>query len=134
MADETMMENTSGAGQAAVVPAEIANKFNWGAFLLSWIWGLGNATYITLLMIVGYILCLIPIVGWLICLGLAIWFGFKGNEWAWRNKRFESVEAFNDYQKKWTIAGIIVAVIGIVWMVLSFLLVGVLMFAGSSAS
>ena len=96
--------NTSGKGTGYPVPDVIAKKFNWGAFLWTWIWGLGNRTYITLLMIPAMFLSFIPVVGWLISLGLCIWFGIKGNEWAWQNKYFESVEAFHESQKKWVIA------------------------------
>jgi Cytochrome oxidase complex assembly protein 1 len=33
------------------IPAEI-NRWNWGAFLLNWIWGIGNQTYIALLALI----------------------------------------------------------------------------------
>jgi hypothetical protein len=35
------MDNTSGQGERTQVPAEI-DRWNWGALLLNWIWGLGN--------------------------------------------------------------------------------------------
>lgn len=44
-----MDTNTSGQGKNATVPAEI-DRWNWGAFLLNWIWGIGNHTFIALLM------------------------------------------------------------------------------------
>ena len=100
---------------------EIKNKFNWGACLLTWIWGLGNNTYITLLYLLGLIFTTIPIVGWLIPLALHIWFGTKGNEWAWENKKFDTVEKFNKYQKKWAIAGIIFSVIFFIVILLFFI-------------
>lgn len=131
MAEEMMIENTSGKGKDVVVPDEVAKKFNWGAFFLSWIWGLGNATYLPLIILA---VAFIPFIGGLGCLGLAIWFGIKGNEWAWQNKQFPSVEAFHEYQKKWAIAGIIVACLGIVWMIVSVLLFGALLFAGSGTN
>ncbi|GJM42162.1 MAG: hypothetical protein DHS20C20_24440 [Ardenticatenaceae bacterium] len=82
--------NTSGQGKLAVVPPE-AQGWNWGAFFLNWIWGLGNNTYIALL-------CLVPYVN----LVMVFVVGAKGNEWAWRNKRWDSVEHFVSTQKKWT--------------------------------
>ena len=45
------MENTSGQGALATVPGEI-DKWNWGAFPLNWIWGIGNNTFIALLMFI----------------------------------------------------------------------------------
>ena len=41
----------------------IKNKFNWGAFLLNWIWGIGNKTYITLIIVP---ISLIPQIGLLL--------------------------------------------------------------------
>ena len=96
------------------LPETLSGKFNWGAFLLTWIWGLGNKTYITLLIFVAGFLTIIPLVGVLIPLGTSIWFGIKGNEWAWQNKEWQSIEHFQDVQKKWTIAGLIVFVLGII--------------------
>ena len=83
------MENTSGRGKGATVPAEI-DKWNWGAFLLNWIWGIGNNTFIALLMFV-------PLVG----IVMAFVLGAKGSAWAWRNKKWESVEQFTLVQRKW---------------------------------
>lgn len=111
--------NNSGNGEAAVLPEELKG-YNWGAFLLNWIWGIGNKTYITLL---SFIVAFIPFVGGFAALGMAIWFGFKGNEWAWQNKHFESLEHFKSNQKKWTIAGIIVTIVSIVvWIFLGMIL------------
>ena len=106
--------NTSGKGEKSNVPSEVKNKFNWGAFLLSWIWGIGNKTYITLIYL---ILGLIPIVN----LGILIWFGIKGNEWAWRNKQFKSIPEFHENQKKWVVWSIICWVVFII--LVQFLLV-----------
>ncbi len=88
------MENTSGSGAAAAVPVEI-DRWNWGAFLLSWIWGIGNNTYIAFLAFV-------PLVG----LAVPFVLGAKGSAWAWRNKRWESVEAFRSAQRKWALWGV----------------------------
>lgn len=52
-------------------------KFNWGAFLGTWIWGLFNKSPITLLM-----LPLVLTTGWLPFMILC---GLKGNEWAYEN-------------------------------------------------
>ena len=105
------LANNSGQGPDSPVLDVVAKRFNWGAFLLTWIWGLGNRTYITLLVFVGVILGIIPFIGWLIPLGLSIWFGIKGNTWAWQNKKWKSVEHFHEVQKKWAIGGIIVSLI-----------------------
>jgi hypothetical protein len=70
------LENTSGQGKSASIPAEI-DRWNWGAFLLNWIWGIGNNTYIALLMFVPFVNMVMLFV-----------LGFKGSAWAWRNKRW----------------------------------------------
>ena len=77
----------------AVIPSELSS-WNWGALLLNWIWGLGNNTFIALLVFVPCIGVFMPFV-------LAV----KGNEWAWRNKKWDSVEHFQSVQKKWALAG-----------------------------
>jgi Cytochrome oxidase complex assembly protein 1 len=75
------------------IPPEIRG-WNWGAFLLNWIWGIGNNTYIALL-------ALVPIVGVIMIFVL----GAKGNRWAWRNGRWDSVAHFKRVQRAWAIAG-----------------------------
>ena len=39
--------------------------------------------------------------------------GAKGNEWAWQNKRWQSVEHFKKVQKLWAVWGFILFVLGI---------------------
>ncbi len=78
--------NTSGTG--GPVPEEIKG-WNWGAFWLNWIWGIGNNVWIALLAF-----CL-PLI-WHIVLGV------KGNEWAWQHRQFDSVEQFKQTQAVWS--------------------------------
>jgi hypothetical protein len=79
-----------------VVPAEV-DRWNWGAFLLNWIWGVGNNTFIALLT-------LVPLVGIVMVFVL----GAKGSRWAWRNGRWDSVEHFKRVQRQWAIWGIVI--------------------------
>lgn len=92
------------AAQAAAakveLPAGVAG-WSWGAFLLNWIWSIGNSVWIGLL-------CLVPYAG----LIMAIVLGFKGREWAWNAKKWESVEQFNAVQKKWSMWGLIICLGG----------------------
>lgn len=97
-------------------PQEL-QKFNWGAFFLTWIWGIGNKSYIALWALLSCIVSAIPLIG-VLAIGFNIWLGIKGNEYAWQNKNWESVEQFNNVQKKWVIAG------GIVWAF--FFILGIL--------
>jgi len=82
------------------IPPEIKG-WNWGAFLLSWIWGIGNNTFIALL-------ALIPLLGLIMHFVL----GAKGNAWAWRNGRWDSVAHFKRVQRRWAIAGLAIWLAG----------------------
>jgi hypothetical protein len=93
------MENTSGKGSLYEVPKEV-KKWNWGAFWLTWIWGIFNGTYIALL-------ALLPIAN----LVMPFYLGVKGNELAWRNSYWYSTERFHQSQRKWAIAGWIIGLI-----------------------
>jgi hypothetical protein len=95
------MENTSGQGKLAAVPPEI-DRWNWGAFLLNWIWGLGNDTYIALL-------ALVPFVN----LPMVFVLGANGSRWAWQNRRWDSVEHFQRVQRKWAKWGVIILVVSL---------------------
>jgi ABC-type Fe3+ transport system permease subunit len=112
--------NTSGQGANAAVPPEVQG-LNWGAFLLSWIWGIGNSTWIALL-------CFVPFVGTI----MQFYLLFKGNELAWKNKRWDSVEAFKATQRKWMIAGLVILGIALVLGCLSAVIGGIA--GGSSRS
>lgn len=98
VSDHPGLTNTSGMGKASEVPEGISG-WSWGAFLLNWIWALGNRTWIGLL-------CWIPYVGII----MAFVLGFKGREWAWRNKRWDSVEHFESVQKRWSFWGVLIVV------------------------
>ena len=91
-------ENNSGGG-AGIVPPEGVKGWSWGAFLLNWIWAIGNKTWIGLL-------CFIPYIGFI----FSIYLGVKGRELAWRNNRWESVEHFNRVQKRWSFWAVLLVV------------------------
>ena len=83
--------------------------WSWGAFLWNWIWAIFNNTWIGLL-------ALIPGVNLVMIFVL----GAKGREWAWKNKKWDSVEHFNRVQRKWSLWGIWLVVIGLVLAFLVF--------------
>jgi len=96
------------APPAAPAPDEAAvetelKKWNWGAFLLGPIWGIGHGVFRSLLT-------LVPIYGiyeW-------IMLGRKGNRWAWEQRRWDSIESFRETQRKWAMWGAIVATLLVV--------------------
>ena len=102
-----------------VLPSEI-DRFNWGAFLFNWIWGIMHGKYITLLYFPA---CLVPVVGPLL---ICIWFGICGNRWAWESRSWESVEKFNDCQKYWVRLWIVLFVLSIILLFKLFILLAAL--------
>lgn len=82
--------------QPAEIPAEL-DRWNWGAFLLNWIWGIGNSVFIALLMFV-------PLVNIVMIFVL----GARGSRWAWRKRAWRDAEHFRSTQRKWAIAGVVV--------------------------
>ncbi len=133
--------NTSGQGKNAIVPKSVANRFNWGAFFFGWIWGIFNKVWITAIDFVLWIITIVlsnqhspqqlfssnfiilNILG-IIGFGLHIWFGIKGNAWAWQNKKWKNPEHLHKIQKRWAIAGSIVDIIlPIILILLVFTLV-----------
>ena len=84
-------------------PYDYRKEFNWGAFFGTWIWGLFNKSYKTLWML---LLWFTPWGFWyaLIC-------GFKGNEWAAKNRDWPSLEDFKKSQETQTIVFVILSVL-----------------------
>jgi len=87
----------------ALEQADFPPGWNWGAFLMGWIWALGNRVWLGLL-------CIIPIVGFVMPFVL----GAKGNEWAWKAGQYGSVQDFKRVQYKWAVAGLVLAVLAII--------------------
>lgn len=56
-----------------------------GAFFLHAIWGIANRTYIALLVFVPGLILVMSFI-----------LGAKGNEWAWRNRHWYSVDDFSN--------------------------------------
>jgi len=100
------IENNSGQGKMTMLPPQLYG-WNWGAFFLNWIWGIGNNTFIALL-------CLLPLVNIVMIFVL----GAKGNEWAWQNKHWQNVQQFQRVQRQWTIWGIILFSLGMIFSIL----------------
>lgn len=91
-----MGSNNSGQGPGSVVPQEIQG-LNWGGFFWNWIWAIFNNAGIVWIL-----------VGLFFSPVASIFLLIKGNELAWQNKQWASVEAFKATQRKWAIAGLIV--------------------------
>ncbi|MCD8304244.1 MAG: FHA domain-containing protein [Prevotellaceae bacterium] len=87
------------------------HKWNWGAFLLNWIWSLGNGCWwIFVIYVVLYVCACIPfvnIISSIAALVLSVICGLQGNEWAWNNKQWSSVAEFEKVQATWTKVGVV---------------------------
>jgi hypothetical protein len=94
--------STQALNEPAEIPREL-DRWNWGAFFLNWIWGIGNSTPLALLALIpGIGLVMLPILG------------FRGSRWAWRNRAWRDAEHFRRTQRKWAIFGLLswIVVIG----------------------
>lgn len=104
-------DNNSGTGEAA--PDSIANKFNWGAFLFNWIWGIKYKKWVLLIILV---LAFIPY-GFIAGIVMCLWAGMKGNQWAWEEVQYKDEKDFHKAQqswvKAWAVCAGIICIIGI---------------------
>lgn len=92
-----------------VVPPEI-RRWNWGAFMFSFQWGIGNSAYLTLLTLIP----LLNIIWVFVC-------GAKGNEWAWKSGKFRNVDEFLAVQRTWNKAGFVTFILLLCFLSVYFL-------------
>lgn len=146
--------NNSGQGKGTEIPKEV-RRFNWGAFFFGWFWGLFNRSYLTLIglavLLLSYVIAFVlgfiggvagdkAIAGLMFLLifmfniiasvggfALSIWFGVKGNDWAWQNKKWDSLKHFHDVQRIWAIVGTLLIGVGVVGVVAAMTLPSLLM-------
>lgn len=118
--------NQSGASHASSV-REITNRWNWGAFFLGSIWALGNRLWLvigvalvcwTMLSALWALLdallahspdAQMPLLPAFIVGASVVWrvvLGLRGSRWAWRYRRFDSIEEFRDTQRVWAAWGL----------------------------
>jgi hypothetical protein len=105
-------DERSGKGAASVIPPEIGG-WNWGAAFFNIWWGIYYRVWISFLVFV-------PVVNWFWWIVL----GIKGNEWAWQNNKWLSVEEFKMSQNKWRPWAIAVIVINIIFLIGGVFLAG----------
>jgi hypothetical protein len=102
-------ENTSGTRSARL--PQSARGWNTAAFLIGPVWGPVNGVW---LGVVGLTVLVIPesvlTLGLRITLYLAygVFLGFRGNEMAWRARRWVSLEQFQKVQQQWMLLALVV--------------------------
>ncbi len=127
-------------------------KFNWGAFLMTWIWAIGNKAWtmwaaligagIIVLIITG--IAYIPKLPQVISVVLLIFSrilsfivnilcGIFGNRIAWKSKQWDNLEHFRKVQKIWVIVWLILTIISIGIIALLIGLIGLGVIAGLTA-
>jgi len=73
------------------LPKSQVAKFNWGAFIGTWIWGLFNKSYVALLALpLSFTMGALPF--FIVC-------GLKGNEWAYEKKKDKDIAKFHAGQR-----------------------------------
>lgn len=96
------LSNTSGHGPRFSAPTQ-ARGWNWGAFWLTWVWGMTNNVWASLAVFLPGGILIVPFI-----------LGARGSEWAWQNRRFANgVPDFRVVQRRWAVWGWIFGVIEI---------------------
>lgn len=98
--------------------------WSWGAFFLTWFWMAGNRVWKKFWLLPAFLVLIITLFSGpyfqgfmlipLFYLYVAVLLGRHGRRWAWGDgSRWESAERFNIVQRRWGIAGLLAAVLGI---------------------
>ncbi len=76
--------------------------WNWGAFLLGWLWAFAHRVWVPgiLGLVPGLNIVMMPV------------FGLKGNAWAWRSRCWASADDFERTQRTWARLGIGIWIVG----------------------
>jgi hypothetical protein len=113
------MANNSGQGPGTPVPAELQG-WCWAGFLMSWIWAIPHKAWLAFgigiaPLVIGFAFRPLRYLG----IVAAIFCGIKGNEWAWQNRQWVSIQEFKDTQRVWVIWGLALLALGIVGAIIS---------------
>ncbi len=95
------------------VPAEIIG-WNWGGFFLPGFWCITNHVWVGLIAWIDLSFVTLGM-GWLLT-GIVL--GIKGNEWAWKSRKWKSVAEFRKHQRMWAIISLL--------LILSIVIIGIL--------
>ncbi|GAB2022479.1 hypothetical protein RyT2_15530 [Pseudolactococcus yaeyamensis] len=90
-------------------PDGIETKFNWGAFVTPFGFGIAHRVYLGLLSL----LVVVPIIGWIFAIVWAFVFGFNGEKWALENpaNQYRDNEEFRKVMSSWHRFGLVTFII-----------------------
>lgn len=102
----------------------ILNLWNWGAFALSWIWGIFNGIYWPLIIIA---LNFIPYAGPFLGFAISVYLGICGNKLAWNKVKnnHSDHKGFTRIQSLWNTAGILTFILQLL-VVVSLIVIKIL--------
>ncbi len=124
--------NNSGQGKlfdpSAEVPEEI-HGWNWGAFFFPGLWCIPNRVWIGLIAWSDLSIITLPLTFGMTWPVIAVILGVKGNEWAWKSRRWKSIREFKRHQRLWAIAGFLLATI--VLLLVALIVMMILTWGGS---
>jgi hypothetical protein len=100
------------AAPKKVTPDRI-KRWNWGAFVFGWLWGIFNSVWISLLTLIPFVNVVMIFV-----------LGVKGNQWAWEKSDLTDVDLFLKKQRKWNIAAAIFTLVFLLVIVAVFVAAG----------
>ncbi len=92
------------------IPNEL-KEFNWGAFLLTFIWGIKHKAWITLIAIPLLVFEMPCMLNFFLFGIFQLYCGFKGNEWAYQVDWWKTPANFRKTQIKWAIVAVVINIL-----------------------
>lgn len=80
--------------------------FNWGAFLLTFVWGIKYKAWITFLAIPLFLIHLPLGLNWFLLIIFQFYCGINGNKWAYEQEWWRKPSDFNKTQIRWAILAV----------------------------
>lgn len=108
---------------AAAPLTRFSGKWNWGAFLLCPLWLMNHGAL--WLGIAYLVIGFIPFLG-IAALGMAVYFGITGNDWAVRHRAFVDEAQFVAVQNAWRNWGFSVLAVGLTFGAIGAISIGLL--------
>ena len=133
----SMPETNSAGPDTYLAPPPNLRKFNLGAFIFGWLWGVCNGVTWSLVALPCAILASVfrkysadafleyglPVILNLAVIAISFTLGINGNKMAWNSKKFASAEVFEATQEKWKKAAFIVCGIALGLSILCIILI-----------